>query len=89
MTTTKPKRNVEGIRRIVQAKLKAKRRDLEFGLKMVDQVEEDDGWVLFLIDPVGRKVSAYEFAKALADIELELRDEGIEEVLLLPALTDF
>ena len=57
-------------------------------LNVVGFVQDDEGWLDFVVSPAQAGVRAYDYAKALADVELELRKEGITEVLLVPDMPD-
>lgn len=87
MSTTHDKSDVEQIQKLVQDKLNA-RRDLAGQLNVVDYVQDDDGWLHFVVSPDRDGVRAYEYAKALSDVQLELRTDGIAQVLLVPAMPD-
>jgi hypothetical protein len=48
----------------------------------------DDGWLYIVIVPSKPGVRASEYANFMAKIERELRAQGDENVLLVPALED-
>jgi hypothetical protein len=88
MPAVHKEKDVKLIQGIVQRKLNEKRSDFGFQLDVVDHVLDHDGWIHFVVSPRKKGVRAYDYAKALAEVELELRDENIEEVLLVPAMPD-
>ncbi len=77
------------IQRVVQDKLDAKRELAGTQLTVADFVLDPDGWVHYVVGPEHSNVRAYEFARALAEVELELRADGIRKVILVPAIPDF
>jgi hypothetical protein len=87
MPTTHDKRQIEQMQALVQKKLNA-RRDLAGQLNVVGSMQDEDGWLYFVVSPAKAGVRAYDYAKALSDVQLELRDEGIEQVLLAPEMPD-
>ena len=87
MPTTHDKSQTERIQALIQDKLNA-RRDLAGQLSVVDCIQDEDGWLHFVVSPGGPGVRAYDYAKALSDVQLELRDEGIMDVLLFPEMPD-
>jgi len=49
---------------------------------------QDDGWLYVIVALAQADVRAYDYVEALEDAEKVLRDSGIENVLLVPALAD-
>ena len=88
MIAYRPRKMTE-IRKLVEEKLKSHRGRLGFGLNVMNVLDGGDGWLDFIIEPSRKSVSSYDYAKALAEVELELRDDGIEKVFLTPAIPDF
>lgn len=48
----------------------------------------DDGWLYIVVVPAKAGVRASDHAALMARIERELRDEGNDQVLLVPALEE-
>ncbi len=48
----------------------------------------DEDWLYIVIVPSKAGVRASDHANLMSQIERELRDEGIDKVLLVPALSD-
>ncbi len=54
----------------------------------VSESNLDDDWLYIVVTPVEVGVRASEHAELMSRIERELRDEGIENVLLVPTLSE-
>ena len=48
----------------------------------------DDDWLYIVVEPARPGVRASDHANLMSKIERELRDDGIDQVLLVPALRD-
>jgi len=49
----------------------------------------DDGWLTVVVEPtLPTKIRASEYANLMSAIERELRQNGMDEVLLVPALAE-
>ena len=46
---------------------------------------ESDDWLYVIIVPASKSVRASAYVEALAELERELRNDGIDHVLLVPA----
>ncbi len=49
---------------------------------------EDDTWLNIIVTPASNGVRAYQYVEALSEVEQELRDSGVDHVLLVPAMAD-
>ena len=56
-------------------------------LKMTGE-KLDDTWLYITVEPARPGISALDHANAMSRIERELRDAGVDEVLLVPAKAD-
>ena len=48
----------------------------------------DDGWLYIVVVPAKPGVRASDYARLMSQIERELREQGDDKVLLVPALED-
>jgi len=48
----------------------------------------DDDWLYIVVEPAKAGVRASDHANLMSEIERELRKDGIDQVLLVPALKD-
>jgi hypothetical protein len=48
----------------------------------------DDDWLYIVVEPAQAGVRASDHANLMSKIERDLRKEGIDQVLLVPALKD-
>lgn len=48
----------------------------------------DDDWLYIVVEPAAAGVRASDHANLMAKIERDLRKDGIDQVLLVPALND-
>lgn len=48
----------------------------------------DDEWLYIVVEPARAGVRASDHANLMSEIERELRKDGIDQVLLVPALRD-
>lgn len=48
----------------------------------------DDSWLYIVVEPARAGVSALDHANEMSRIERELRRDGVDEVLLVPAATE-
>ena len=51
-------------------------------------VQEGDDWLSVIVAPNGNGMRAYEYVDALSQLERELRDKGLEKVVLVPVIAD-
>lgn len=49
---------------------------------------QDDPWLTVIVEPAVAGMRAYQFVDALSDLEKELRDDGVDNVFLVPAIPD-
>lgn len=49
---------------------------------------QDDEWLVVVVSPARKGIRAYDYVEALGEVEKELRAEGIEHVILVPAMAD-
>lgn len=60
---------------------------LPFALKVSSEYVWQEDWLYLIVTPDKEGVRAYDYAKALTDVENKLRrEEHVEGVLLVPAL---
>ena len=88
MPAMRDQAEVDCIRRTIQQKLDDRRGSTGVQLTVEQVIADDDGWLHFVVAPARKGVRAYDYAKSLAEVELELRQEGIGEVLLVPSMPD-
>jgi hypothetical protein len=80
---------IDAILTEVRARLDTKRRATGVDLRVPqDGYLQNDDWLNVIVTPTAQGMRAYEYVDALSDLEKELRDNGIEHVLLVPALAD-
>lgn len=88
MSATRNEQRIPTLRDKIQEKLDARSNDLGFSLHVVDVVRDNDDWLHFIVKPDSAGARAYDYARALSDIEVELRQEDEQEVLLVPNMPD-
>ena len=88
MAPTRSQQSVDGLNVQIQQKLDAHAATSGVRLQVVDVVCDGDDWLHFVVQPAEAGVRAYDYAKALSDVEVEPRQEGEHEVLLVPAMPD-
>jgi len=88
MAQTRSEQRGDKLRGKIQSKLDERATTLGFKLRVADVFQDADDWLHYVIVPESEGVRAYDYAKTLADIEGELRQEGEMEVLLVPAMPD-
>jgi hypothetical protein len=80
---------IQRIVKQVQSRLDARRGATGLSLKVPKGgYREDDEWLHVIVAPVKNGVRAYDYVEALGEIESDLRDSGIDHVLLVPAMAD-
>ena len=83
------KREVNQILKQVQAHLDAKRDATGIALAVPKGgYHADDGWLTIIVSPAAKGIRAYDYVEALSDVEKELREEGLEQIVLVPAMAD-
>jgi len=73
----------------IQRRLDAKR--ISTGIPLVvtkDGYRQEDEWLYVEVSPAQNGIRAYDYVKTLGEVEKELREEGIDHVLLVPVLTE-
>ncbi len=63
-------------------------RKLKTGVDLLVQKDGyliDDDWLNIIVSPATAGIHAYQYVEALSEVEGELRQHGIEKVLLVPA----
>ena len=89
MSNEKTQQEIEQLKEHVQALLDSyvSQEQLGFTLKVLQEYTQQEGWLHLAVVPDKGGVRAYEYAKALTDVENKLRrEEHVEHVLLLPTL---
>jgi hypothetical protein len=83
------KAEIEAILKDVRARLDAKRRATGVDLRVPqDGYLEDDGWLNVIVSPGAEGVRAFQYVDLLSEVEKELRNTGLDKVLLVPAGAD-
>ena len=85
----KTPQEVEQLRKHVQEllDLHVRQAGLDFSLKVSDDYVQEEDWLYLVVTADKDGVRAYDYAKALSDVETKLRrEEHVEGVLLVPAL---
>ena len=82
---------VDEVVKKVRERLRALSADLPTPVELEDQEPrlEDDGWLYLVVQPAKPGVRASDYAFLMARVEKELREEGIDKIVLVPALPDF
>jgi hypothetical protein len=91
MTAHKTSEDISELRKRIQDMLNKACESLGFHLKVQEGVKREDEWIYFIVVPesASEDVSAFDYAKVLSDVELDLRfNQGEEHVLLVPAVED-
>jgi len=87
--SARTKKEIGQILKQVQARLDAKRVETGIALKVPkDGYTQDEDWLHVLVSPAAEGIRAYDYVKALGQVESELRNTGIDHVVLVPALAD-
>lgn len=80
---------IQGVLREVQRRLDAKPGTSSLALSVPpDGYLEDDDWLNVIVSATAPGVRAHQYVEALGEVEQELRADGIDRVLLVPALAD-
>jgi hypothetical protein len=66
---------------------KGRERALELRLEERDYRLEDD-WLYLCVTPANQGIRPFEYAEILGEIEKDLREQGNDNVLLVPSLAD-
>jgi hypothetical protein len=83
------KSEIDTILRNVQARLDAKQAQTGVHLRVVqDDYLEDDNWLNLIVLPDSHDVRAHQYVDTLSEVEMELRNDGVRDVLLVPALAE-
>lgn len=78
---------IGGVVRQVQTRLDAKGRERSIELRVEEQdYRLEDDWLYISITPTAPGYRVADYAEILGEIEQELRLEGIDNVLLVPAI---
>ncbi|HEX4124743.1 MAG TPA: hypothetical protein VHY37_08470 [Tepidisphaeraceae bacterium] len=81
--------NVKSILKIVQEKLEQRAQKSGIALKVSPEASrQEDQWLYVVVSPGRAGIRAYDFVSTLSDVERELKNEGIEHVLVLPMLAE-
>jgi hypothetical protein len=80
--------DVEQLKQRVQGLLNEESERLGFGLPIHEHYLHEDEWLYFVVLPDRDDARLYEYANALSNVEMKLREEGIENVLLVPSLPE-
>lgn len=88
--TTFTESGIQGIISDVQRRLNEKRATSGVDLKvpMADAHRVDGDWLYIVVAPAKAGVRAYDYVSVLGDVEKELRADGTDKVMLVPALED-
>lgn len=81
--------DVNSVLRIVQEKLaeKAKRTGILLDVSSEASRQEDD-WLYVVVTPSRHGIRAYDYVSTLSEVERELRERGMNHILIVPAIAD-
>ena len=80
---------IDTIVKDVQSRLDARRQVTGMQLQVPkDGYVEYDPWLNIIVTATANGVRAYQYVEALSEVEKELRDNGVDHVLLVPAMAD-
>jgi hypothetical protein len=80
---------VDAIIREVRTRLEDRRQATGMDLHVPpDGYVQDDDWLSVIVTPVAPGMRAYQYVEALGELERELRNRGVDHVLLVPAMAD-
>ena len=80
---------IDAILQDVRARLDAKRRTTGIDLLVPqDGYVQDNDWLNVIVAPAGQGIRAHQYVDTLSEVEQELRDGGLEKVLLVPAIAE-
>lgn len=80
---------LSSILRKVQDKLTAREKESGVSLAVSPEASrQQDDWLYVVVAPAKEGIRAYDYVSALGEVERELRREGIDHVLLVPAIAD-
>jgi hypothetical protein len=80
---------IQSLLKDVQARLDSKRAATGVSLQVSDDAyRQDDDWLVVVVAPAQAGIRAYDYVQILNEVEKDLRDDGIKNVLLVPALAD-
>jgi hypothetical protein len=81
--------DIDAILRDVRAKLDSRKQTGGPDLYIPpDGYSQDDDWLTLLVSPGVPGIQAYQYVQALSELNRELRANGVEHVLLVPAFAD-
>jgi len=85
----KPRDDVRKILKRVQQRLDEKRSASGIALKVAKNgYSNDDDWLRVIVTPAAKGVRTYDYVETLSEVERELRQEGLDHVVLVPAIED-
>jgi hypothetical protein len=87
--STIPQERVDALLSNIQHRLDVHSSANNIGLEVVqDAYRQDDDWLVVVVAPTKEGIRAYDYVKVLGDVEKDLRQSGIANVLLVPAMAD-
>ena len=89
MNQDKSQEEIAKLQDHVQALLDSyvKEQRVDFALKVSQEYLQQEEWLYLIVVPAKEGIRAYEYAKALTDVEEKLRrEEHVDNVLLVPSL---
>jgi hypothetical protein len=82
-------KDIQDILRQVRSKLDAQKIQKGVALQVAkDGFVEDDDWLSVVVSPAAKGIRAYDYVEILGQVEKELRDDGVDHVVLVPAMAD-
>jgi hypothetical protein len=73
----------------VQEKLTAREQQSGVSLAVSREASRlEDEWLYVVVSPTRAGIRAYDYVSTLGQVERELKQEGFEHVLLVPAIAD-
>ena len=80
---------IDAVIRDVRSRLDSKRNSTGLNLEVPpDGYVQDDDWLSVIVTPALPGMGAYQYIEMLGELERELKNNGVEHVLLVPAITD-
>jgi hypothetical protein len=81
--------DVKSVLGTVQEKLAAKEKQSGIPLSVSSEASrQEDDWLYVVVAPTRQGIRAYDYVAILSEVERELHQQGLEHVLLVPAMPD-
>ena len=85
MTKQEIDRVIEDIQKLLDEKQASTGIQLEVS---EDACRQDDEWLYVVVSPAGKSVRAYDYVETLGEVEKQIQSQGLDHVLLVPAMSD-